>query len=147
TRYFMTIREACRLVMQASYLGKTSEILVFDMGKSIRIVDLARRMIKLAGLREGIDIEIKFTGLRPGEKLYEELLSNKENTKATTHEKIRIAAVREYKFEEIEAQFQNLIELSRTVQIASTVKLMKKMIPEFQSKNSEFEQFDFVEKE
>ncbi|MEG1572783.1 MAG: nucleoside-diphosphate sugar epimerase/dehydratase [Bacteroidales bacterium] len=147
TRYFMTIREACRLVMQASYLGKTSEILVFDMGKSVRIVDLARRMIKLAGLREGIDIEIKFTGLRPGEKLYEELLSNKENTKATTHEKIRIAAVREYKFEEIETQFQNLIELSRTVQIASTVKLMKKMIPEFQSKNSEFEQFDFVEKE
>lgn len=145
TRYFMTIREACRLVMQASYLGKTSEILVFDMGQSVKIVDLAKRMIKLAGLKEGKDIEIKFTGLRPGEKLYEELLSNKENTKPTPHEKIRIAAVREYDFKEVEEEIKILTELSRTVQIPETVKLMKKLVPEFISKNSEYECFDFIE--
>ena len=97
-RYFMTIPEACRLVLEAGTMGKGGEIFIFDMGEPVKIADLAKRMIELSGLQVNKDIEIKYTGLRPGEKLYEELLNNKENTKETPHEKIRVAAVREYDY-------------------------------------------------
>lgn len=100
-RYFMTIPEACRLVLEAGTMGKGGEIFIFDMGEPVKIADLAKRMIELSGLQVDKDIEIKYTGLRPGEKLYEELLSNKENTKETPHEKIRVAAVREYAYKDV----------------------------------------------
>ena len=102
-RYFMTIPEACRLVLEAGTLGKGGEIFIFDMGEPVKIADLARRMIELSGLQVNKDIEIKYTGLRPGEKLYEELLSKKENTKETPHEKIRVAAVRDKQSKRIRA--------------------------------------------
>ena len=142
TRFFMTIPEACRLVMEAATLSRGNEIYVFDMGQSVKIDTLARRMIELAGLKVGEDIEIQYTGLRPGEKLYEEVLSNKENTLPTTHDRIRIAKVREYDFSEAEQIVLHLTELSRSVDVPGMVRLMKRTVPEFISKNSRFEIYD-----
>lgn len=141
-RYFMTIPEACRLVLEAGTMGKGGEIFIFDMGEPVKIADLARRMIELSGLRVNKDIEIKYTGLRPGEKLYEELLSNKENTKETPHEKIRVAAVREYAYEDVVKHINLLSELSLHVQILPMVKEMKSFVPEFKSQNSQFMELD-----
>lgn len=141
-RYFMTIPEACRLVLEAGTMGDGGEIFIFDMGEPVKIADLAKRMIEFSGLEVGKDIEIKYTGLRPGEKLYEELLSNKENTKETLHKKIRIATVREYKYEEVVAQVAQLTAFSRSVDILEMVKEMKRFVPEFKSRNSEFEKLD-----
>lgn len=139
TRFFMTIPEACQLVMEAATISTGNQICVFDMGKSVKIADLARRMIELAGYEE---IKIEYTGLRPGEKLYEEVLSNTENTIPTTHAQIHIAKVREYDYAEACAATEQLEHLSRMVNVTDTVCLMKKIVPEFKSKNSEFEQFD-----
>lgn len=141
-RYFMTIPEACRLVMEAATMGQGAEIFIFDMGKPVRIVDLANQMIELAGFVPDKDIKIKYTGLRPGEKLYEELLSTKENTQPTCHKKIRIASVREYDYNEISIAVDKLVNFSTHVKVVETVRLLKDMIPEFKSKNSEYEQFD-----
>ena len=142
TRYFMTIPEACRLVMEAATLPTANRICVFDMGKPVKIDALARRMIELAGLVPGQDIEIAYTGLRPGEKLYEEVLSNKENTDETSHDRIRIARVREYAYDDAVKAVEELSELSRKVDIPATVKLMKSVVPEYVSKNSRFEEYD-----
>lgn len=141
-RYFMTIPEACRLVLEASIMGQGNEIFVFDMGIPVKIADLARRMIELAGLTPGKDIEIVYTGLRPGEKLYEELLATKENTLPTPNEKIFRAHVREYDYREIEGAIQRLSEIAATVDRTETVRQMKQIIPEFKSKNSEYEALD-----
>ena len=135
-RFFMTIPEACRLVMEAATMGEGNEIFVFEMGKAVKIVDLATRMIELAGYRPGEDIEIEFTGLRPGEKLYEEVLSDKENTIPTENKKIMIAKVRHYEYADILDTYAEFEKLSRTVKIMDTVRLMKKVVPEFKSKNS-----------
>ena len=142
TRYFMTIPEACRLVMEAATLPTENRICVFDMGQPVKIDDLARRMIELAGLVPGQDIEIAYTGLRPGEKLYEEVLSNKENTDETSHDRIRIARVREYAYDDAVKAVEQLAKLSRVVDIPSTVKLMKSVVPEYVSNNSRFEEYD-----
>ncbi len=142
TRYFMTIPEACRLVMEAATLGETNRIFVFDMGESVKIKDLAVRMIELAGLTPGKDIKIEYSGLRPGEKLYEELLSNEENTTPTHHHRIRIAKVREYAYPEAQTLADQLEELSRKVEIPDMVRLMKRTVPEFKSKNSRYEKYD-----
>ena len=141
-RYFMTIPEACRLVLEAGTMGNGGEIFIFDMGEPVKIADLAKRMIELSGLRVDKDIEIKYTGLRPGEKLYEELLSNKENTKETPHEKIRVARVREYAYPEVVEHVDKLVELSLCVEILPMVREMKAFVPEFKSKNSRFESLD-----
>ena len=142
TRYFMTIPEACRLVMEAATLPTENRICVFDMGQPVKIDDLARRMIELAGLVPGQDIEIAYTGLRPGEKLYEEVLSNKENTDETSHDRIRIARVREYEYADAAKAVDQLLDLSVKVDIPGTVKLMKEVVPEYISNNSKFEEFD-----
>ena len=142
TRFFMTIPEACRLVMEAATMSTGTQIFVFDMGESVKIDTLARRMIQLAGYEVGKDIEIKYTGLRPGEKLYEEVLSNTENTLPTPHERIRIAKVREYDYNGIASIIDELENLSRKVEIPDMVKLMKRTVPEFISKNSRFEIYD-----
>ena len=142
TRYFMTIPEACRLVMEAATLPTENRICVFDMGKPVKIDTLARRMIELAGLVPGEDIEIAYTGLRPGEKLYEEVLSNKENTDETSHDRIRIARVREYAYDDAVKAVEELMQLSREVRIPDTVKLMKEIVPEYISNNSKFSEFD-----
>ena len=141
-RYFMTIPEACRLVMEAATMGEGYEIFVFEMGKPVKIVDLAVRMIELAGYKPNEDIEIQFTGLRPGEKLYEEVLSDEENTIPTHHKKIKIAKVRRYEYGNIVETYDEFERLSRSVQIWNTVKLMKWIVPEFKSKNSRFEELD-----
>lgn len=138
-RYFMTIPEACRLVLEAGSMGDGGEIYIFDMGKPVKIVDLAKRMIRLSGHP---DIEIKFTGLRRGEKLYEELLSDSELTKPTYHEKIMIANVREYDYDEVKLRIHRLIELSYTYDQMKIVGAMKEIVPEFISKNSCFECLD-----
>ncbi len=142
TRYFMTIPEACRLVMEAATLSTGNEIYVFDMGTPVKIDHLARRMIQLAGLTPDQDIKIVYSGLRPGEKLYEELLATTENTLPTHHDRIRIAQVRSYSYNEASAIADTLEELSRAVNIPEMVRLMKKTVPEFVSNNSEFERFD-----
>ena len=142
TRFFMTIPEACRLVMEAATMSTGNQIFVFDMGESARIADLARRMIELAGVRPGEEIQIAYTGLRPGEKLYEEVLSTREHTKPTTHEKIRVACVREYDYFEARAAVEELERLARRVDVAATVRLLKLTIPEYKSRNSAFEEFD-----
>lgn len=142
TRFFMTIPEACRLVMEAATMSGGNQIFVFDMGESVKIVKLAERMIELAGFKVGRDIEIKFTGLRPGEKLYEEVLSNRENTIETEHKKIRIAKVRQYNYDEAVEYTNQLTELAYAVNIWEMVKLMKQVVPEFKSKNSRFEELD-----
>jgi len=142
TRYFMTIPEACQLVIEAGSMGEGGEIFVFDMGKSVKIVDLAKKMIKLSGFEPNKDIEIKFTGLRPGEKLYEELLNDLENTLTTHHEKIMIAKVRENCFEEVKSQLDTLFEMVNTQQSTSIVRQMKVIVPEFKSQNSIYESLD-----
>ena len=141
-RYFMTIPEACRLVLAAAFMGEGNEIFVFDMGTPVKIADLARRMIELVGLIPDKDIEIKYTGLRPGEKLYEELLATKENTLPTINAKIFRAKVREYDFAEISAGIDHLIDLAIRVEKLETVKMMKSIVPEFISRNSEYEKLD-----
>ena len=140
-RYFMTIPEACRLVLQAATMGHAGEILVFDMGKEEKIVDLARKMIQLSGFEPDKDIKIEFTGLRPGEKLYEELLKQEENRKSN-HEKIQIAHSIVVNNDDFEDQIQKLIAYAKNVKIYETVKQMKVIVPEFKSKNSEFEKMD-----
>jgi FlaA1/EpsC-like NDP-sugar epimerase len=142
TRYFMTIPEACRLVIEAGCMGQGGEIFIFDMGKSVKIIDLAKKMIQLSGLTLGRDIELKVTGLRPGEKLYEELLNNKENTMPTHHEKIMIAKVRTYAFDEVEKNVNELISLFGAQKNMEIVSKMKEMVPEYKSNNSVFEKLD-----
>jgi len=144
-RYFMTIPEACRLVLEAAFMGKGNEIFVFDMGTPVKIADLARRMIELAGLIPGEDIEIQYTGLRPGEKLYEELLATKENVLPTNNAKIYRAQVREYDYNDICSVMNPLIALAIKVDKMGTVQMMKGIVPEFKSKNSEYEVLDEVE--
>lgn len=141
-RYFMTIPEACRLVLEAGTMGKGGEIFIFEMGEPVKIADLARRMIELAGFEPDVDIQISYTGLRPGEKLYEELLSNEENTLPTPHEKIRVAKVREYNYQEIEPRIDSLTQAARQGKVLDTVLQMKQIVPEFISQNSEFEKLD-----
>jgi len=138
-RYFMTIPEACQLVLEAGAMGHSGEIYIFDMGKPVKILDLAKRMIRLSGTP---NVKIEFTGLRHGEKLYEELLNLKELTKPTHHEKIMIAEVREYEYAEVSKQIDNLIKVSYDYDDMRTVKKMKEMVPEFQSINSPFEAVD-----
>lgn len=138
----MTIPEACRLVMEAATMGVGNQIYVFDMGNSVKIDTLARNMIELAGLKVGEDIEIVYTGLRPGEKLYEEVLASEENTLPTPHNRIRIAKVREYEYSDVKETINQLTDLSFSVNIPEMVKLMKKTVPEFKSQNSQFEIFD-----
>jgi FlaA1/EpsC-like NDP-sugar epimerase len=138
-RYFMTIPEACQLVLEAGSMGNGGEIYIFDMGKPVKIVDLANRMIRLSGTP---NIKIEFTGLRHGEKLYEELLSNAESTKPTHHEKIMIADVREYEYAEVDKMINTLINVSYEYDDMRTVKKMKEFVPEFRSKNSPFESID-----
>ncbi len=148
TRFFMTIPEACQLVLEAGSMGKGGEIFVFDMGKAVAIVELARKMIRLYGLGPGIDIEIKYTGLRPGEKLYEELLTDNENSMLTYHDKIMIAKVRDYDFSSIETEFVELIDLAKQKDsVMEMVTKMKELVPEFVSNNSVFEQLDKTNKE
>ena len=142
TRFFMTIPEACRLVMEAATMTDGNQIFVFDMGKSVKIADMAHRMIELAGFVPNKDIMIEFTGLRPGEKLYEEVLSNAENTIPTDHSRIRIAMVREYDYEQARVAADELERLSRAVEIPDMVRLMKRTVPEFKSKNSIYEHYD-----
>ena len=142
TRYFMTIPEACRLVLEAGCMGKGGEIFIFDMGCSVKIVDLAKRMIYLAGLIPNKDIKIVYSGLRPGEKLYEELLNDDENTIATHHEKIMIGKVREYVFNQVESQVYSLLSHAAANDNQQVVLQMKAMLPEFKSKNSKFEEYD-----
>lgn len=142
-RYFMTIPEASQLVLEAGAMGEGGEIFVFDMGKPVPIVDLARKMIRLSGLVPNIDIEIKYTGLRPGEKLYEELLSDAENTISTHHDKILIAKIREEKIEGLETHFEELFTYAgQAGQSMAMVSKMKELVPEFVSNNSVFEKLD-----
>jgi FlaA1/EpsC-like NDP-sugar epimerase len=141
-RFFMTIREACHLVLEAASMGKGGEIFVFEMGKPIKIMDLATRMIELAGYIPHQDIKIEITGLRPGEKLYEEVLSKEEDTVPTSHKKIKIAKSRKYRYASIVDIFDQFALLSSEIKIEETVKLMKRAVPEFVSQNSEFEKFD-----
>ena len=140
-RYFMTIHEACQLVITAGAMGEGGEIFIFDMGESVKIYDLAVKMIKLSGLTLGKDIAIEFTGLRPGEKLFEELLATTENTKPTPHKKILIAEVRKYDYQDIEKEIVHLVS-SRNEEPWQVVKLMKEIVPEYVSMNSKFESLD-----
>lgn len=138
-RYFMLIPEACKLVLEAGTKGSGGEIFVFDMGKPVKIADLANRMIKLSGAK---NVEVKFTGLRAGEKLYEEVLNEMEGTKPTFHEKIRIAEVREYDYEQVCKDVDELIAISKLYDDMATVKKMKEIVPEYKSNNSIYEQLD-----
>lgn len=142
TRYFMTIPEACRLVLEAGCMGKGGEIFIFDMGKSVKIVELAKKMIRLAGLVPNEDIKISYSGLRPGEKLFEELLNDNENTMPTHHEKIMIGKVREYVFGEIENKIYTLVDHAKQNNDRNVVVAMKDLVAEFKSKNSVFEELD-----
>ena len=142
TRFFMTIPEACRLVMEAAVMSTGTQIFVFDMGRSMKIANLARRMIELAGLTPDVDIKIEYTGLRPGEKLYEEVLSSAENTLPTEHSRIRIARVREYSYDDARRAVEALSALAAKVDVDDMVRMMKVTVPEFKSKNSRFEVFD-----
>ncbi|MBQ7020167.1 MAG: polysaccharide biosynthesis protein, partial [Bacteroidales bacterium] len=142
TRFFMTIPEACRLVMEAATMSTGNQIFVFDMGESVKIDTLARRMITLAGFKPDVDIAVEYSGLRPGEKLYEEVLSNTENTDPTSHDRIRIAKVREYEHGKASEVMTELERLAMVVEIPDMVKLMKRTVPEFISKNSEYEKYD-----
>ena len=141
-RFFMTIPEACRLVMEAATMSTGNQIFVFDMGEPVKIDMLARRMITLAGFTPDKEIKIEYTGLRPGEKLYEEVLSDKESTLPAFHERIRIAKVREYQYDEVLTTINQLESLARKVLIPDMVKLMKKTVPEYISGNSEYSKFD-----
>jgi FlaA1/EpsC-like NDP-sugar epimerase len=146
-RYFMTIPEACRLVLEAGMMGKGGEIYLFDMGKPVKILDLAERMIRLSGLEVGRDIEIKFTGLRPGEKLFEELLNDGENTLSTHHPQIMIGKVRTYDLNEITKKIEALEQLFDEQNNFAIVKKMKEIVPEFVSQNSVYEKLDRHEAE
>ncbi|MCQ2341768.1 MAG: polysaccharide biosynthesis protein [Paludibacteraceae bacterium] len=141
-RFFMTIPEACTLVLEAATLGNGGEIFVFDMGKPVRILDLARNMIRLAGYQPDKDISITFTGLRPGEKLYEEVLNQKETTLPTSNDKIMIARVRETDFDVMQHNVDTLLSLANQNNAMKVVKQMKQIVPEFKSKNSIYEQLD-----
>lgn len=138
-RYFMLIPEACKLVLEAGTKGNGGEIFVFDMGKPVKIADMAQRMINLSGEK---NVEIKYTGLRAGEKLYEEVLNEKESTKPSFHDKIRIAEVREYDYTEVSKQIDDLIEKSKLYDEMLTVKIMKEIVPEYKSNNSIYEKLD-----
>lgn len=138
-RYFMLIPEACKLVLEAGTKGKGGEILVFDMGQPVKIADLAKRMIALSGAK---NVEIKYTGLRAGEKLYEEVLNESESTKPSFHKKIRIAEVREYDYEQVNKDIKELIDISLKYDNMATVKKMKEIVPEYKSNNSIYEQLD-----
>jgi len=138
-RFFMLIPEACKLVLEAGTHGSGGEIFVFDMGKPVKIADLAKRMIKLSGAK---NVEIKYTGLRAGEKLYEEVLSTTENTLPSFHEKIRIAKVREYDYSEVSKQIDSLIALSHTYDDMAIVEKMKEIVPEYVSNNSKYSVLD-----
>ena len=142
TRYFMTISEACQLVLEAGALGRGGEIFIFDMGKSVKIVDLAKKMIKLSGLELGKDIQIVFTGLRPGEKLFEELLNDAENAIPTHHSQIMKAKVAEVEYAYISSKIDELIALFDLQDNSKIVSLMKVLVPEFKSMNSEFQKLD-----
>ncbi|MCB0695782.1 MAG: polysaccharide biosynthesis protein [Chitinophagaceae bacterium] len=146
TRYFMTIPEACQLVIEAGVMGQGSEIFVFDMGKPVKIVDLARRIIKLAGKEPDVDIKIEYTGLRPGEKLYEELLSDSENVMPTYHDKIMIAKVAEYDFEVVREKVEKLLASAKQHYTLETVGLIKDLVPEYTSNNSSYQNSDQLDK-
>ena len=138
-RFFMLIPEACKLVLEAGTKGHGGEIFVFDMGEPVKIADLAKRMIALSGAR---NVEIKYTGLRQGEKLYEEVLNELEGTKPSFHEKIRIASVREYDYDEVNKDIEELVDLAKGYDNMTTVKKMKEIVPEYKSNNSEDEVLD-----
>jgi FlaA1/EpsC-like NDP-sugar epimerase len=138
-RFFMLIPEACKLVLEAGTKGNGGEIFVFDMGKPVKIANLAQRMINLSGAK---NVKIVYTGLRPGEKLYEEVLNELEGTKPTFHEKIRIAEVRECDFADISRQVDELVEISKRYDDMETVKKMKEIVPEYKSNNSKYEELD-----
>lgn len=142
TRYFMTIPEACQLVLEAGAMGKGGEIFIFDMGKSVKIVDLAKKMVRLSGLTLGKDIQIVYTGLRPGEKLYEELLNQQENTVPTHHSSILIAKVKEYNYDLVLDKISMLIKLFKEQNNKALVTKMKEIVPEFKSNNSIYEELD-----
>ncbi len=142
TRFFMTIPEACQLVLEAGAIGKGGEIFIFDMGEPVKIIDLAKKMIQLSGLQLDKDIKIEISGLRPGEKLYEELLANAENTVPTHHPKILIAKVREYEFEEVSKEIETLISLFDKQNNNAIVSKMKQIVPEYISNNSVYEELD-----
>lgn len=148
TRFFMTIPEACQLVLEAAIMGKGGEIFVFDMGESMKIIDLAKRMIRLSGYKYPEEIDIKIVGLRPGEKIYEELLANDENTVKTHHEKIMIAKVNTYKCKDNKKLIEELCLMSSTIekheQVMNLVAKIKEIVPEFISQNSEFEKLDNI---
>ncbi len=138
-RFFMLIPEACKLVLEAGTMGNGGEIFVFDMGEPVKIADLAKRMIALSGAK---NVEIKYTGLREGEKLYEEVLNELEGTKPTFHEKIRIASVREYDYDEVNKDIEELVDMSKRYDNMTTVKKMKEIVPEYKSNNSMYEILD-----
>jgi FlaA1/EpsC-like NDP-sugar epimerase len=138
-RFFMLIPEACKLVLEAGTKGNGGEIFVFDMGKPVKIIDLARRMIALSGAK---DVEIKIMGLRQGEKLYEEVLNELEGTKPSFHEKIRIAEVRQYDYDEVNKSIEELTEIAKDFENMATVKKMKEIVPEYKSNNSVYEVLD-----
>jgi FlaA1/EpsC-like NDP-sugar epimerase len=142
TRYFMTIPEACQLVLEAGAMGEGGEIFIFDMGESVKIIDLARQMITLSGFEPETDIPIEITGLRPGEKLYEELLNDQENTLPTHHPQIKRAKVRANDFEHVNEQIDGLITLFNAQDNDKLVQRIKAIVPEFKSMNSEFSKFD-----
>lgn len=144
TRYFMTIPEACQLVLEAGVMGEGGEIFIFDMGESVKILDVAKKMVKLSGLTLGKDIQISFTGLRPGEKLYEELLATTENTLPTHHQKIMIAKVRSYDYDHISQQLVHLRQVLNLGDENRIVTKLKELVPEFVSNNSRFEEIDKV---
>ncbi len=144
-RYFMSIPEACRLVLEAATLGEGYEIFVFDMGKPVKIVDLAENMIRLSGLRPGEDIKIEITGLRPGEKLYEEILNDKENSLPTKNKKIFIAQVREFPYDQVAENLKELVEAANMTDSLRTVKKMKEIVPEYKSQNSIYQQLDNIQ--
>ena len=140
-RFFMLIPEACKLVLEAGTKGHGGEIFVFDMGQPVKIADLAKRMIMLSGAK---NVKIEFTGLRPGEKLYEEVLNELEGTKPSFHDKIRIAEVRVYDYKEVSKDVDELVELAKQYDDMATVKKMKEIVPEYKSNNSIYEQLDVV---
>ncbi|WP_443945494.1 polysaccharide biosynthesis protein [Pedobacter sp. AW1-32] len=142
TRYFMTIPEACRLVLEAGNMGMGGEIYIFDMGKSVKIIELAKKMIRLAGLIPNQDIKIQYSGLRPGEKLFEELLNDNENTMPTHHHKIMIGRVREYIFNDVEKQIYKLVDCAKSNDNRQVVVMMKELVQEYKSNNSIYEELD-----
>ncbi|HYG14809.1 MAG TPA: UDP-N-acetylglucosamine 4,6-dehydratase family protein, partial [Bacteroidia bacterium] len=144
TRYFMTIPEACQLVIEAGNMGNGGEIFIFDMGQSVKIVDLAKKMVKLSGLVLGKDISIEFTGLRPGEKLMEELLNDSENTVPTHHPKITIAKIKSYHYEIIADEINSLVQLTGSQNMELVVRKMKQIVPEYVSNNSVYSSLDIV---